>query len=229
MENELFHIMDRGVDKRQVFMDDQDYFRFIHDLYEFNDEKPSNSTHFMFYNSPSWDIGCPKLEIRRRKRDCLVKIHAFVLMPNHYHLFISAVVEDGIPKFMKKLNMGYSKYFNEKNERKGALWQGKYKSVPVTGDGHFLYLPYYIHFNPLDLVAPEWRKRNIPNKEKAIEFLKTYRWSSHLDYLGQKNFPSVTDRSFLLKCFGGTEGYSKAFENEMKNFSMENVMSITLE
>jgi putative transposase len=51
----------------------------------------------------------------------------------------------------------------------------------------------------------------------------------HLDYLGQKNFPSVTDRGFLLKFFGGTEGYKKAFENELKNFSMESVGGITLE
>jgi putative transposase len=228
MENELYHIVNRGVDKRHVFMDEEDYFRFVHDLYEFNDVNNANTNNHMFHKL-NWDIGCPNIRKRRKKRECLVKIHAFALMPNHYHLFLSPLVENGVAKFMKKVNMGYSKYFNEKNTRKGALWQGKYKSVPVTGDGHFLYLPYYIHFNPLDLVAPEWRKRNIPDKEKAKEFLKTYRWSSHLDYLGQKNFPSVTDRSFLLKCFGGTEGYKKSFENEVKNFSMENVGGIMLE
>jgi putative transposase len=229
MENELFHVLNRGVDKRQIFMDEEDHFRFIHDLYEFNDKNPANTVNFLFRNSQSWDIGCPNVN-RKKERELLVKIHAFAMMPSHYHLLLSPVAENGISLFMKKLNMGYAKYFNEKNKRVGALFQGKYKSIHVSTDSHFLHLPFYIHFNPLDMIVPEWRKRSIPNKKEVIEYLKNYRWSSHLDYLGIKNFPSVIERNFLLDFFEGTSGYAKTFEKELKNFSVDNDLgALTLE
>ena len=218
-------MLDRGVDKRLVFMDEEDHYRFIHDLYVFNDTSPMYANGY-FFQQESFDIGCQKIA---KDRACLVDIHAFALMPNHYHLLLSPLVEDGIPKFMKKLNMGYSKYFNEKNKRTGALWQGKYKSISVVNDGHFLYIPFYIHFNPLDMFAPEWRKGNIRNRPEAKEFLKNYRWSSHLDYLGIKNFPSVTNREMLLDFFEGTAGYAKTFKEELKNFSMDHVGEAALE
>jgi putative transposase len=67
------------------------------------------------------------------------------------------------------------------------------------------------------------------DQEKAAQFLKEYRWSSHLDYLGEKNFPSVTERKFLLEFFGGTAGYAKAFKKELGNFSMDKIGNTALE
>ena len=203
METHLFHTLNRGVDKRQIFLDDQDRFRFIHDLYEFNDQDWVNTTFHIFkkYN----DIGYRNIEGKKRK--LLVDIHAFCLMPNHYHLLLSPKIKDGIPQFMKKLNMGYAKYFNRKYQRSGALFQGKYKSVLVKDESHFIHLPYYIHLNPLDIMAPEWRMGGVNNANKANNFLEKYRWSSFLDYTGVKNFPSVTNRLFLLDFFGGTRQY----------------------
>lgn len=140
-------------------------------------------------------------------RDLLVNIHAFALMKNHYHLLISERVENGVSLFMKKLNMGYTKYFNEKYERSGTLWQGKYKSIPIERDSHLLYIPYYIHLNPLDYTYPEWRKGEVHDIRAALAYLETYRWSSHLDYLGLPNFPSVTDRYELTLLLGTKSAY----------------------
>ncbi|MDP3726244.1 MAG: transposase, partial [bacterium] len=165
----------------------------------------------------------------RQPRKLLVQIHAFCLMPNHYHMLVSPLIDDGIPKFMKKLNMGYAKYFNEKYSRIGALWQGKYKSVAIQGDPHFSWIPYYIHFNPLDLVMPEWRERGIKNYKKAEEYLKTYRFSSHQDYLGIKNFPSITGRDMLLDFFGKEDGYKESVRYTLKNFSIGKISAVTLE
>src|SRR3989338_1524711 len=204
----LFHLLNRGVDKRKIFLDDKDCLRFIHDLFEFNDTAPADAN---FHRHPQqmMDIGRPSFEKKRRGRKLLVQIHTFCLMPNHYHLLVSPIVENGIPQFMKKLNMGYAKYFNERHKRSGALWQGKYKAVPIKGDPHFSWIPYYIHFNPLDLVMPDWRGRGIKNPKEAARYLETYRWSSHLDYLGKKNFPSLTQREFLLDFFGGEKRTGK--------------------
>ncbi|MEK7077680.1 MAG: hypothetical protein AAB928_01120, partial [Patescibacteria group bacterium] len=112
-------------------------------------------------------------------------------------------------KFMKKLGIGYAKYFNIKYERKGTLFEGRYKFVNVKNESHFIHLPYYIHLNPLDLFAPEWRQNRVKNLNGALEFLKGYRWSSFLDYIGTKNFPSVTHRGFLLEFLGGAANYEK--------------------
>lgn len=221
----IFHTLNRGVDKRKIFLDDRDYFRFIHDLFEFNDEDRINTT-FYHFNQCN-DIASRKVE--RKKRKLLVEIHAFCLMPNHYHLILSPKVENGVSRFMKKLNMGYAKYFNQKYERQGALFEGRYKSISVTNEAHFIHLPYYIHFNPLDLKFPGWRSGTIKNYKEALKFLENYRWSSYLDYIGKKNFPSVTHREFLSECLGTSEQYQKNTAEWLKDANLETVRGVTLE
>lgn len=211
-------------------MDDQDHFRFVHDLFEFNNDNLINTSYWTFKKSSSAgfnDIASRCIDKKPRK--LLVDIHAFCLMPNHYHLLLTPKIESGIPKFMKKVNMGYAKYFNEKYKRKGALFEGRYKSIPVTGEAHFGYILQYIHFNPLDLVAPEWRQNQLANYSKAINFLESYRWSSYLDYAGRGNFPSVTNREVLLDYFGGSDQYRGNMEEFLRELNLESIKALTLE
>ncbi|OGH80977.1 MAG: hypothetical protein A3F93_04190 [Candidatus Magasanikbacteria bacterium RIFCSPLOWO2_12_FULL_34_7] len=142
-------------------------------------------------------------------------------MPNHYHLLLSPKIEGGVPKFMNKINIGYAKYFNKKYKRVGALFQGRYKKILIADNTHFLHLPFYIHFNPLDLKYPEWRENRILNAEKALGFLKSYRWSSHLDYLGVKNFPSIINNGLLTEIFDGSKGYEKLINNYLKDIQID--------
>lgn len=194
----IYHVLNRGVDKRDIFLDDSDHLRFIHDLFVFNDvSQLQNTTHF-FKNSD-----CALYRTRKQRwRDPLVEILAFCLMPNHYHLLLRPRHDDAISHFMKRLSMGYSHYFNNRYNRSGTLYEGKYKSIAITEDAHFIHIPYYIHLNPLDLHTPSWRERNIKNHGEAMQFLEGYRWSSLLDYFGTPNFPSVTHRDFILDLHG---------------------------
>jgi putative transposase len=121
---------------------------------------------------------------------------------------------------MRKLNIGYSKYFNAKYKRTGALFEGRYKSVPVIKDAHFIHLPYYIHFNPLDFEFSEWRVGKLKNPNEALKFLGNYKWSSHLDYLGRENLPSVTQRDELQKLFNESGGYEKNILDWLKNLDL---------
>jgi len=130
---------------------------------------------------------------------------------------------------MKKLNGGYTKYFNERNSRVGALFQGRYKSIQIQNDAHFLYLPFYIHFNPLDLHGIKWRNGVLKKRGDTEKYLQSYRWSSHLDYLGIKNFPSVTQRNFLLDFYGDEVQYQKKTREILGSISTENVGDVTLE
>ncbi len=225
---EVYHTLNRGVEKRNIFLDDEDRFRFIHDLFEFNDTESVNNTAYFFQKSKGFanryiDGGA------RKPRKLLVDILAFAIMPNHYHLLLRPRFDDGASQFMKKINVGYANYFNKKYKRSGALFQGRYKSVHINNEAHFIHIPYYIHFNPLDLHAPGWRKRELKSSSAAIKFLGDYRWSSHLDYLGKKNFPSVTQREFLLKFFGGHSGYENQIKTWLKDLDTENLGETTLE
>ncbi len=196
---ELYHLINRGVDKRDVFMEESDYVRFIRNMFVFNDTNP-----------PTTNVSSRDHNTKIRKpRKLLVKIHAFCLMPNHYHMLVSEIVDGGITLFMKKLNMGYSRHFNEKYERVGALWQGRYKKIHIEQDSHFFHIPYYIHLNPLDLKFPEWRDGKVKNTKAALVYLSSYRWSSHLDYLGVKNFPSLIDTNLLSDIIGVQSAYEK--------------------
>jgi putative transposase len=223
---DLYHVLNRGVDKRQIFMDDRDHFRFVHDLFEFNDQVNVGSKADRDFIK-SDDIECRP--IKRNRRRLLVDIHAFCLIHNHYHLFLSERVKGGIPMFMHKLNMGYAKYFNTKHDRSGALFQGRYKSVKVDNDAHFLHLPYYIHSNPLDMYMPEWRDGKIRDYRKAMRFLENYRWSSFPDYIGKKNFPSVTSRDFLLDFFRGRKKYREQFVEWLRDMEIEGIKDVLLE
>lgn len=224
----IYHVLSRGVDKRKIFLEEKDYLRFIHDLFEFNDQSPAlNIGHF--FKNQYIDLRSQYIEQNKKRREFLVKILVFNLMPNHYHLLLTPVVEDGITKFMRKLNIGYAKYFNQKYKRVGTLFQSRYKSILITQKSHLLHLPYYIHSNPLDLKFPEWRESKIENHKEAMKFLENYRWSSFLDYIGKKNFPSVTQREFLLELFGGSEQYKKDTLTWLRERDIEELKEIILE
>ena len=103
--DELYHIVNRGTEKRDIFLSKNDYERFIVNAILFNTIKQNSVKNLSRYDISS---ACQKIP-----DDPLVKIHAFALMPNHFHLVIEQVVDNGIARFMHKLEMGYSKYFNK--------------------------------------------------------------------------------------------------------------------
>lgn len=206
VEGNVYHIYNRGVEKRNVFLNDRDRLRFIHDLYEFNDEDAVANVWYYFSPKTS-EVEPHYIPKERKKRKLLVEILAFVLMPNHYHLLLRQLKQDGIVRFMQKLGTGYTMYFNKTYERVGSLFQGRYKAVLVDRESYFTYLPFYIHANPLEIY------RGSTSLGKRMRFLESYRWSSFPDYLGRKNFPSVTSRAFLSEVIGSEH----AWKNEMKH------------
>lgn len=209
VEDQFYHIYNRGVEKRDVFLDQQDHLRFIHDLYEFNDEEPVRNVIYHF-NPKSMEVQPHYIQKEWKPRVLLVDILAFVLMPNHFHLLIRQKRPRGIMRFMQKLGTGYTMYFNQKYERVGGLFQGRYKAALVHDDAHFTYLPSYIHLNPIKIY------RGSTSINQKLKFLYDYRWSSFPDYIGRRNFPSVTSRQFFLKFFGGEKEYAYEVRDLLK-------------
>jgi len=207
VSDNIYHIYNRGVEKRQLFMDEQDYSRFIKCLCLFNDSKPILNAEYKFKH----------LDDIAANRNMLVDILAFCLMPNHFHLLLRQREKNGITKFIRKLCVGYANYFNLKHERVGGLFQGRFKSVLIQRDSQFSYIPYYIHLNPLDLIMPDWRENSISKPMEAVDFLNSFKWSSHLDYLDKPNFPLVSQRELLNEYFGGSADYKKDFNAFIKD------------
>ena len=198
LNDNYYHIYNRGADKRQIFSDNLDYVRFIHYLYEFNDSKN-------VFNCGRNIDGGPTSIIK--ERDALVEIVTFCLMPNHFHLILKQLKDGGITKFMRKLGTGYAMYFNQKNKRNGVLFQGKFKAIPIENDNYLIHLSRYIHINPIEFTEPDWKTKGIKNWDEAGEFLKHYRWSSYLDYIGIKNFPSIINKNVINSLFSGESSY----------------------
>jgi putative transposase len=202
--NVFYHVYNRGTDSREIFCGEKDYLRFVHSLYEFNDRR---------FALPYCRIFKEELIKRRQQRKPLVNIICFCLMPNHFHLVLEQLEDGGITKFMRKLGTGYTMYFNKKYERSGVLFQGKFKAIRIEREEYLLHLCRYIHLNPLRLIRPDWKERGVGDCLAARYFLERYRWSSFIDCIGGKNFPSVIHADLLRTYFGTPEGYREFTEN----------------
>ena len=142
-QNEYYyHVYNRGVDKREVFMDEKDYVRFLVSMREFNDVKITGSLYVKNYlekQTQKEKQEGAKLPIGSLAPTTpLIKIISYALLPNHFHLLVKQLVDNGITKFFHKLSSGYTNYFNYKYKRTGSLSAGTFKSIPIKTDSYLL-------------------------------------------------------------------------------------------
>ncbi len=214
MIGNIFHILNRGVEKRKVYMHNKDYVRFAHDLYDFNDIQNAVQS---YYRRREDLVNLT--DVRHPSRE-LVDILCWALMPNHPHLMVMEKEVGNASLFSKKMFGGYTKYFNEQNDRSGVLFQGKSKIILVEKDRHFLYLPFYIHLNPLDLFQSNWKEDGIKDLKGAIKFLEEYRWSNYGDIIGvgNKEFENVANKKLFFELFNTNEKkYKHDFEEWLRS------------
>ncbi len=146
VEGGYYHVYNRGVEKRTIFMDSQDYKVFLKYLREYvsppNDVKKRTIT--ITVKGASFK-GVPKPPKNYHGKIDLI---AYCLMPNHFHLLVRQNSQTVIEGFMRSLATRYSMYFNKKYKRVGKLFQGHYKAVLVQSEAQLLHLSRYIHLNP---------------------------------------------------------------------------------
>ena len=204
---EIYHIAMRRIGNELLFRDTDDYYRGVFSIYEFNTSKPTEIyIRRRARIAEKKNKGGPTSHADEREK--LVEVLTFTLMPNHIHLLLKQLKDGGITSFVRKIGSGYPLYFRKKHNQpnKGYFFQGRFTSVHIKSDSQLIAAFAYIHTNPLSLIEPGWKGGKVKNPRKAIEFLeKKYKWSSYQDCLGKKNFPSVTDRDFLLETIGGQE------------------------
>ena len=209
---EIYHIIQRGIEDKPLFLDDNDYYRGIFSLYEFNNANPveirqrrAERKRLKSYGGSS-PVNFAEAEMAEKaRRNLFVEILCFCLMPNHIHLILKQIKDDGISEFMRKMG-AYVTYFNLRYKRKGHLFQDKFKAVHIEDDEQLKTDFVYAHTNPVSLVEPGWKEKGIRDLAKTKDFIEKYKWSSYADYIGGKNFPSLTSREFLLEVMGGANG-----------------------
>lgn len=138
----------------------------------------------IFKNKKDYGVFIFTLEESCRLFD--VRVYAYCLMPNHYHLLIRTP-SGNISRFMRHLNGVYTQRFNREHHRDGPLYRGRYKSILVQEDSYLIEVVRYIHKNPL--------------KAKLVERLSQFKWSSHKSYTEPKGSLLGLDTGFVLGYF----------------------------
>ncbi len=130
---EIFHCYNRGVDKRTIYEDQQDYIYFLKMLRHFNTSEV---------------VGNLRSLQSRAQIDPPVTLLAYCLLPNHYHLVLRCNdVENGLSKYMQRIGGGYTMYFNQKYQRSGSLFQGVFKAKIIDSDSYLKHILAYVSYN----------------------------------------------------------------------------------
>ncbi len=188
--SKIYHVMIRGNEKINIFLDDEDRLKFLSILTRLAGHSSSESS------------SRRECLLSGKKEEKKIWIYAYCLMDNHVHLLINEG-EDEISRVMKRINTSYAYYFNNKYGRVGHLFQDRFKSEAIEEDNYLLAAARYIHNNPV--------KAGI--SKQAGE----YRWSSCSEYLKSDSGRKIVDKSLILKIFHKDGAKARELFNEYTN------------
>ena len=191
MIGDIYHVCNRGIRKEKIFDSESDYFRFVLNLYRLNNKGESlriNPNRQLIDSFP--------------EQDKIIEVLKWTLLPNHYHLLLYEKVQGGVLEFVKRLGNAYTKYINIKREASGYLFQNSARMIQITNNRHFLYIPFYIDLNLIDLIYSKNENRKIDIK-KSLDFFEKYKWSSFRDYFGNYNskFSKIINKDLFYEIF----------------------------
>lgn len=215
-ENGYYHIYNRGVEKRDIFLDEQDYGVFLSYLKEYLLPKDEDQLQKR--------LSDPNISYKERDQILkLLKLNnfageiallAYCLMPNHFHFLVRQNSFNSIDRFMNSLGVRYVRYFNTKYKRVGTLFQGVYKAVSVESDPQLLGLTSYIHRNPLG--------NNSYNTQSNFHQKIFSQPSSYPDYLGDRKTRWVHPEEILV--FFSKDNHSLSYQSFVEQ--TEEILSV---
>ena len=213
--NQYYHLFNRGVNKQPIFQGVRDYKRVV-DILEFYSFNPK--LRFSKFLLLSQEDRNKFMENLRAQGDKLVDVICFCLMPNHFHLLLNQIQDNGISKFMANLQNSYTRYFNTKHERVGPLLQGQFKAVLIEDDSQLLHVSRYIHLNPYSSFVV-----------KDLESLEQYQWSSFPEYLGVAS-KEICNKQIILNYFKDVADYKQfVFDQADYQRELEKIKHLLLE
>jgi putative transposase len=180
----FYHIFNKSIANFGIFSKSDNALRFIDNLEYYNNVKTKISLSvYLRKNSLNTDLLLPK-------EDSIIKIISYCIMPDHYHLLVKIIHMEKFSKYINNVEASFSRYFNIKNNRKGPLWQSRFKSVYIESNEHLLHVSRYIHLNPTTKYLvdnPEdWNlssyKNFISNEKYLKEYVREISIDSCIDY-----------------------------------------------
>lgn len=213
VEGEYYHVFNRGVNKRKIFLDSKDHQRAIDTIQYYL--YSGHSQRFSYYSKLS---ELSKQNYLENLSGQLVTVVAYVLMPNHFHFLLTQVEENGISNFMSLFQNSYTKYFNTKHKRTGHLLQGQFKSVHIEDDEQLLHVSRYIHLNPLS-------SKLVQNTDE----LEKYSWSSYPRYLKANLADGFIQNDIILSQFKNQSYQVFVNEQSLYQQELETIKHLTLE
>ncbi len=179
----IYHVYNRGVEKRRVFEDRRCYSRLLNAIryYQLKGPKPK------FSHSFNNNLLKPNPDKK------IVEIICYCLMPNHFHLLIKQLSDGGISEFVSKLINSYTKFYNLKYKRVGPLFQGQFKAVLIESEEQLIHVSRYIHLNPI--------------ASYLVKDLNLYEWSSYKEYTN--NTKGICNKEEIMGVFKDSSSYQK--------------------
>ena len=117
-----------------------------------------------------------------------IEVHAYCLMTNHFHLLLHCPT-GSLSSFMHDVGSTFTRHVNDRIDRDGPLFRGRFRSVRIDTDAYLRCVVRYIHCNPLDIAS--------------VEAVDAYRWSSHRTYIGYRRRPAWLRTDVVLGMFDG--------------------------
>jgi putative transposase len=195
---EYYHVYNRGSNRAAIFTDKAERQRFLFNLLYLQSPvsfRNVNRTAGKYDPVDGFPVDPEITEEILKNR--YVELTAFCLMPNHFHLLVKELEEGGLATYMHRVAVGYAKYFGEKHEQNGHVFQGSYKSVPVKDNRQLLHLSAYIHKNPHEL--SDWKGREFE-----------YPWSSLQDFTTANRWGGLIVPDIIVEQFEQTKNSNYA-------------------
>lgn len=214
--NQFYHVLNRGIGSQPIFLNKRDSQRMWESVFYYQNQKPALSySHFLRLPTKQRAEFFERLQ---EQSNFLVEIIALCFLPNHFHLLLKQIKDNGISLFMANLCNSYTRYFNTKNDRTGHLFQGKFKAVMIETDEQLLHISRYIHLNPYSSYLV-----------KDLKELSIYPYSSLSEYLGLSS-TYFFQKKIILAQFKNISAYKKfVFDQADYQRSLQQIKHLALE
>lgn len=218
---QYYHIYSRIIFNNPEFKDPKHAERLALNFWIANSTKSEEAFRYLRDNKNIQQVKIKEILGRGEK---IVDVLCYSIMPDHYHLLLREKKENGVYNFIHKCNTAIAKYINIRNNRRGPLFEGRFKSRRVDTNEYLLHLSLYIHLNPLDFLSGrEWREHGIKEWNSIKAKLFKYPWSSLKVFLdGNSEDFIVSGTSIITRQFDDTTDY----ENFLRDWSSGEIEGI---
>ena len=216
VNGEIYHIFNRGVASQPTFLSKRDYDRALQSAFYYQNANPSIK-YSKFLSLPITERA-DLLEKLSEKKDFLVEVISYCLMPNHFHFLLRQIKDKGIAKFMSNFANSYTRFFNTKQERTGPLFTGKFKSVRIETQQQLIHVSRYIHLNPYTSFVV-----------KTLKDLEDYFYSSFPEFIGKISL-NLCSKDVIFANFKTTQEYKQfVFDQADYQRSLDMIKHLSVE